>query len=118
MEKNDRIKFIQFGSFILKLSEISYFIKEGEDKIICQLDKNVSVNKFTMDFGSNWARDDAFCKLTIDCEAWNIGYDWKHPLVNQIFILRNYMNNVEEEIKKFRIEFSKARKKLKIKDEK
>lgn len=100
---SQHIEFIQFDSFIIKKSEIIYAKKSGEDKIELIVKDGESTKTFTMEYNNYFKRDESFAKLTVDTTAFNLDFDWKHPLVTQIFYIRKYImgNNIKiDELKK------------------
>ncbi len=104
--KNHPVKFIQFDSFIIKMDEIIYAKKTDLNiKLLVRCEDEEK--EFVMKYESEWARDEAFSKLTIDLDAWSLEFQWKHPLIKQIIYIR-------EIIRESKNEFSTIRKELKM----
>jgi hypothetical protein len=106
-------EFIQFNSFILKRSEI-IFIEKEKDNIIIHIRQNGEERSFIMNYSSTYSRDEEFAKLTVDMDAWSVGYEWKHPLVQNVYWVRESMREIQDEMKQLRKQFELTRKQMRL----
>ncbi len=105
--------FIEFGSFLVKKSEILYAKKVAPCAIVLAIGRESKEQTFQMTYAFESTRDDQFTLLALEIEAWRPSYSkWEHPIVDEIHRIRMFNRECRNEIGLMKKELIALRKEL------